>query len=140
MLLHSRRSARFDTAGRPIPTLLQGLCSAIGEFPGLAVLQAAVPAVPRKPWQVFIGCRDRPGPVGYASLEFLVWLQREARAAGFCDLFIEVDAPPPHLNGVGRSMYFVLGGRVGEPDELAHLIRRLRLRLFALSRAHPAQS
>lgn len=132
MPLHCRHSARFDASGRPIPTHLQGLCSAIGEFPGLAVLQAAVPAAPSKPWQVFIGCRDRPSPAGFASLDFLVWLQREARACGFPDLFVGVNASPPYLNGVGRSLYFFIEGTTGAPDDLALFIGRYRTRLFAL--------
>jgi hypothetical protein len=58
-----------------------------------------------------------------------VWSRRELTAAGI-DADIKVNAPPPYLNGIGTSMYFVLSARTGHPDAAAALLRDLRSKLF----------
>jgi hypothetical protein len=81
---------------------LRTLCAAIDEFPGIVTTCSYQDLVgghrPGTSWTVHFSCGEAPTRQGYASLEFLVWLQREARAAGFSDLFVGVNAPPPYLN------------------------------------------
>jgi hypothetical protein len=82
-----------------------------------------------EPWHVFFQCDGLPSLEGYASIEFLVYLRREAVEDGF-DIQIGVSAPPPMLNGVCQSMYFTIRCRNRTPNEYAAFIRRMRENLF----------
>jgi hypothetical protein len=112
---------------------MASLRRAIDEFPGIATSGATKGFIdgrrPGEPWEVIFSCEPGPTPEGYASIEFLVWARRELSAAGF-SAAVEVNAPPPYLNGPSRSMYFILSGRRGHPDAAAALIRELRSKLF----------
>jgi hypothetical protein len=117
-----------------IEPAIRELCRAINEFPGVVTSGSCQGHLdghrPGEPWQVYFSCNGLASLEGYASIEFLVWLQSEARAAGFKDLFVGVCAPPPYLNGVCESMYFFYECTEGHPDDLAKLIRELRDELF----------
>src|SRR5262245_52964908 len=87
-----------------IEPAVRDLCRAINEFPGIVTCDSCQGLIdghrPGEPWSVYFGCDRLASLEGYASIEFLVWLQREARAAGFRDLYVGVNAPPPYLNGI----------------------------------------
>lgn len=142
---HHRRPAhgsrRVDTGpfvapGMAAPDLaMSALCQAINEFPGIATTGSCGGFINTQkrlePWSVILSCSPSPTPEGYASLEFVVWACCELRAAGI-DASVEVNAPPPYLNGPGASMYFILSSNSGHPDAAAALLRRLRSQLFYL--------
>jgi hypothetical protein len=83
------------------------LCHAINEFPGLRTRESCQGFVdghrPGKPWAVYF--QPTPSPPtrdGYTSLEFITWLCcYTARDRGF-DVSVELNAPPPYLNGPGE--------------------------------------
>lgn len=131
----------FTEDGKDIPyeeiePAIRELCHAINEFPGIITSDSCQGHIdehrPGEPWAVYFSCDGPVSLEGYASIEFLVWLQREARAAGLKDLFVGVNAPPPYLNGICQSMYFYVEGSEGHPDDLAKLIREMRSQLFYL--------
>jgi hypothetical protein len=92
------------------------LCRVINEFPGLWTRESCQGFVdghrPGKPWEVYFQpTPSPPTPDGYTSLEFMAWLCcYTARDRGF-DVSVELNAPPPYLNGPGECMYFIIKGR-----------------------------
>ena len=109
------------------------LCKTINEFPGIVTNSSCQGFLndhrANEPWHVFFQCDGLPSLEGYASIEFLVYLLREARAAGF-DIDIGVNSPPPMLNGICQSMYFTIMCRNRTPNEYAAFIRDMRKELF----------
>lgn len=109
------------------------LCKTINEFPGIITSSSCQGFLnghrADEPWHVFFQCDGLPSLEGYASIEFLVYLRREAIADGF-DIQIGVAAPPPMLNGICESMYFTIECRNRTPNEYAAFIRRMRENLF----------
>src|SRR4051794_8524849 len=115
---------------------LRALCTVIDGFPGISATcsyQNAINGLQRaNPWTVHFSFKGVMTNAALASIEFLVWLQNEARPAGFSDLMIGVNSPPPSLNGPCRPLYFFLRCSHGEPDGLAEFISDMRSKLFFL--------
>jgi hypothetical protein len=113
------------------------LCQAINEFPGLRTYESCQGFVDGhrlgEPWAVYFQpTPSPPTPDGYTSLEFMTWLCcYTARDRGF-DVSMELNAPPPYLNGPGECMYFIIKGRNRHPTEFAQFIREVRGRVFCL--------
>lgn len=110
----------------PTPTdpTLRPLEDVIDNLPNVAVSGTYREPHPDSKWAVIFGPRREPDLPFFVSLELLASLKREAYAAGL-DVALTVNAAPPHLNGVGKSMYFVLEGTRGEPDRYVELVRRI---------------
>jgi hypothetical protein len=110
-----------------------GLCKLINEFPGIVTSSSCQGFLnnhrPEEPWHVYFECDGLPTLEAYASIEFLVYLRREALASGF-DICIGVYAPPPILNGLCRSMYFTIECKNRHPDDYAAFIRDMRKEIF----------
>jgi hypothetical protein len=113
------------------------LCHAINEFPGLRTRESCQGFVdghrPGEPWAVYFQpTPSPPTPDGYTSLEFMTWLCcYTARDRGF-DVSVELNAPPPYLNGPGECMYFIIKGRNRHPTEFAQFIREVLGLVFCL--------
>lgn len=112
---------------------IRELCRTINQFPGIITSSSCQGFVdghrPGDPWTVHFRCRGAPSLQGYASIEFIVSMQREARAAGF-KVSVACNAPPPALNGVCQSLYFVLNGARRHPTEFSDLLSRARAEFF----------
>jgi hypothetical protein len=109
------------------------LCRAINEFPGIATMESCQGFVdghrPGQPWAVYFGMAPDVTPAGYASIEFLTWVACDAAKSGW---EINVYSPPPYLNEVCRSMYFILSSLNEHPDKAAAWIRKLKADCFYL--------
>ena len=113
------------------------LCRAINEFPDIRTSDSCQGFIddhrPGEPWAVYFAPHPSPPtPGAYAAVEFLVWLCRSvARDRGF-DVSVELNAPPPYLNGPGECLYFIIKGRNRHPTEFAQFIREARDNVFCL--------
>jgi hypothetical protein len=111
------------------------LCEALTEFPGIKTIDSCQGFIedhrPGKPWHVYFQPVPPITPAAYASIEFIVSQRREARASGF-DIYIEAGSPPPALNGIGESLYFVIKCANDHPDRFAAFLREMRRKFFIL--------
>lgn len=111
------------------------LCRTLNEFDGIATQESCQGFVDGhrhgKPWSVYFGFDGVPTLEGCAAIEFLVWLRREAQAAGF-ELELTVNSLAPYLNGVCQSMYFIIKCANRHPDELADFVRQMKKEAFLL--------
>lgn len=109
------------------------LCRAINAFSGIETKESCQGFVdghrPGKPWNVYFGFEGAPSLEGYAAIEFLVWLRRDAQAVGF-DVEVAVNSFVPDPNHVGDSLYFVFRCKNRHPTEFADFIREMRARDF----------
>jgi len=109
------------------------LCRVINEFPGIVTSSSCQGFLddhrPGNPWHVYFECHGLPSLEGYASIEFLVYLKREARADGF-DMDVGVSASAPVLNGVCQSMWFTIHCRNRHPNDYAAFLRKMRNEIF----------
>jgi hypothetical protein len=118
-----------------IDPAVRDLCLAINEFPDIRTSNSCQGFIdghrPGEPWTVFFRPQSLPSLEAYASIEFLASLKRQAAFAGF-DVLMSCNSGPPYLNGIGRSLYFVLTGSKGHPAAFAELVRDAREMQFSL--------
>jgi len=111
------------------------LCKTINEFPGIVTFGSCQGFIndhhAGEPWHVHFGCDGLPTLEGFASLEFLVYVKREAMADGF-DLYVGVGAPPPMMNGICKSLYFFYECNTRHPTDFATFLRDMRDKFFCI--------
>jgi hypothetical protein len=113
-----RRRLRIDAACHRDPRS-KALVTAIQRYPGITEVAANDPREER--WSVSF--RVERSEVGWRTLEFFAWMNKDLWRGGY-DTVLDAVAGPPQLNVPGEMLWFDFSGR-GDPGEIARFVNRM---------------